>query len=721
MQHHGGVPVPCGVLVVVACVLEVDVGGHGECSPGGFVLGQAAGQQGVEVGVGFVPCTGGLVQFVGHVIADGLLGAVVSPLAVAVVVIHIAACLRIHSILIADLEAENVFVEVVVKGGGVHLNSVVSGIGVVGHRRTGTAQLLQSLGIIFQQFTYAVILGAIGFPVVVQNVVVVGLITLGRHILLQSILDILVHQGTAGVGKGTIVIILFNILAVLGLFVGKGGSVFVFVQNSLSIFGGLNIALAEAAVVMIAGFHIIPTAEQFHLGTSRHIRSGRLSGQLSFRIKELVLIMVAAVLLQCSIHQVLHAAGRSVFIVLQLKVRIASIFLRQLLPIKALNSGISLAGLVRGGNSQAVVLVHISMLGAVGQGNIKHGRATRLVVEGNTLSNRTGFLIVVDIERVRCTVKINGLFAGLAVLCVPQGVIHPLGTRISLKPLVELLLAVFLHDFLHLAQFDGLVALGIFLDIEGDLEVAGVLVIGNGVVQIFLRLLLGLLFGLFLRGLLRAGTFLALFLSIAGVSIAGAGGLLAGIALIFGFVLVLALDVVLVVLGGAGQGLNGVGLLRALNGGFVVRRGIVTVALAVGGLVGVVTGGSDRLFFGLSVIRRGVGVRIAVGQRDNSHLQAGVIRVGQGFGCGGTAHANRAAEHRKGQGHRNDLLLLGLFSHNRPPHFTRDCVPRTIFQKPTAQNGRPLGSPYNFILYTFSKNFKGVIARKKACTEISAD
>jgi len=630
---------------------------------------------------------------------------------VAVVVVNIAACLRIHSILIADLEAENVFVEVVVKGGGVHLNGVVSGIGVVGHRRTGTAQLLQSLGIVFQQVTYAVILGAIGFPVVVQNVVVVGLITLGRHILLQSILDILVHQGTAGVGKGTIVIILFNILAVLGLFVGKGGSVFVFVQNSLSIFGGLNIALAEAAVVMIAGFHIIPTAEQFHLGTSRHIRSGRLSGQLSFRIKELVLIMVAAVLLQCSIHQVLHAAGRSVFIVLQLKVRIASIFLRQLLPIKALNSGISLAGLVRGGNSQAVVLVHISMLGAVGQGNIKHGRATRLVVEGNTLSNRTGFLIVVDIERVRCTVKINGLFAGLAVLCVPQGVIHPLGTRISLKPLVELLLAVFIHDLLHLAQLNGLVTLSVLFDVEGDLEVAGVRVIGTAAVGV---ILFGGLFGLFLRGLLRAGTFLALFLRVAGVSIAGAGGLLAGIALIFGVVLVLALDVVLVILGGAGQGLDGLGLLRALDGGFVVRRGIVTVALAVGGLVGVVTGGSDRLFFGLSVIRRGVGVRIAVGQRDNGHLQAGVIRVGQGFGCGGTAHANRAAEHRKGQRHRNDLLFSWTFSHNRPPHFTRDCVPRTTFQKSPAQNRRPLGSPYNPILYTFSKNFKGANCTKKS-------
>jgi len=145
--------------------------------------------------------------------------------------------------------------------------------------------------------------------------------------------------------------------------------------------------------------------------------------------------------------------------------------------------------------------------------------------------------------------------------------------------------------------------------------VTGVRVIDTAVIGV---ILFGGLFGLFLRGLLRAGTFLALFLRVAGVSIAGAGGLLAGIALflsiagaggllagialIFGVVLVLALDVVLVVLGGAGQGLYGLGLLRALDGGFVVRRGIVTVALAVGGLVGVVTGGSDRLFFGLSVI-----------------------------------------------------------------------------------------------------------------------
>ena len=234
----------------------------------------------------------------------------------------------------------------------------------------------------------------------------------------------------------------------------------------------------------------------------------------------------------------------------------------------------------------------------------------------------------------------------------------------------------------------------------------GVRVIGTAAVGV---ILFGGLFGLFLRGLLRAGTFLALFLRVAGV-----GGLLAGIALIFGVVLVLALDVVLVVLGGAGQGLYRVGLLRTLDGGFVVRRGIVTVALAVGGLVGVVTGGSDRLFFGLSVIRRGVGVRIAVSQRDNGHPQAGVIRVGQGFGCGGTAHANRAAEHRKGQRHRNDLLLLGLFSHNRHPHFTRYCVSRTTFQKPTAHNRRPLGSPYNPILYTFSKNFKGANCTKKS-------
>ena len=274
------------------------------------------------------------------------------------------------------------------------------------------------------------------------------------------------------------------------------------------------------------------------------------------------------------------------------------------------------------------------MLGAVGQGNIKHGRATGLVVESNTLADRIRFLIVVDIERVRCTVKINGLFAGLAVLCVPPGVIHPLGTRISLKPLVELLLAVFIHDLLHLAQLNGLVTLSVLFDVEGDLEVAGVRVIGTAAVGVILfgglfGLFLGLLFGLFLRGLLRAGTFLALFLRVAGVSIAGAGGLLAGLALIFGVVLVLALDVVLVVLGGAGQGLYGLGLLRALDGGFVVRRGIVTVALAVGGLVGVVTGGSDRLFFGLGVICRGggVGVRIAAGQRDNGHLQIRAISI----------------------------------------------------------------------------------------------
>ena len=140
----------------------------------------------------------------------------------AVVVVNIAACLRIHSILIADLEAENVFVEVIIEGGGVHLNSVVSGGGVVWHTPSGMVQISQSIGIVFQQFTYTVILGAIGFFVVVQNVVVVGLIILFCHIGLQCLLDILGRQSTAGVGKGANVVVLFNLLAVLGLFEGKG-------------------------------------------------------------------------------------------------------------------------------------------------------------------------------------------------------------------------------------------------------------------------------------------------------------------------------------------------------------------------------------------------------------------------------------------------------------------------------------------------------------------
>ena len=365
------------------------------------------------------------------------------------------------------------------------------------------------------------------------------------------------------------------------------------------------------------------------------------------------------------------------------------------------------------------------MLGAVGQGDVKNRGAAGFLIKAHGAGG----------QRIDVSNTIMGVLHGF--------VAPHLGffQRCFAFVRVKIAFAVLAHHFLHLAQLNGLVALGIGLDVEGHLEMTGLLVIGKGVIQIFLRLLLGLLLGLFLRGLrglfgllgglLRAGTFLALFLRVAGVRIAGAGGLLAGIALIFGVVLVLALDVVLVVLGGAGQGLYGLGLLRALDGGLVVGRGVVVAfALAVGGLVGVVAGGSDRLVLlgrGLLLLRRGLalggrgGGFGIVSQRDDGHLQAGVIRVGQGFGCGGTAHANRAAEHRKGQRHRNDLLLLGLFSHNRPPHFTRDCVPRTTFQKPTAQNRRPLGSPYNSILYTFSKNFKGVIARKKACAEISAD
>ena len=511
-------------------------------------------------------------------------------------------------------------------------------------------------------------------------------------------------------GKGANVIVLFNLLAVFGLFVGKGGSVFVVDQNGLSILSGLNITLAEAAVVMIAGFYIIFTVDQFHLGTSRHIGSSDLSGQVALRIKELVLILIVAVFLQRSIHQILHAAGRSVFIVLQLKVRIASIFLRQLLSVKAGDASFVGIAHVRGGNGQAAFLVHISVLGTVGQRHIKRRDAAGLFV----MACFAGAGIVNELRAVR-----EGAGERHPVVKI---VIVLLFGFIGLQVLFHGLLAVGVDDLLHLAQLNGLVALSVLFDVEGDLEMTALRVIGTAVIGV---ILFGGLFALFLRGLLRAGTFLALFLSVAGVRIAGAGGLLAGIALIFGVVLVLALDVVLVVLGGAGQGLDGVGLLRALNGGFIVRRGVVVAfALAVGGLVGVVAGGSGRLVLlgrGLLLLRRGLalggrgrGLVIIVSQRNDGHLQAGAIRVGQGFGCGGTAHANRAAEHRKGQRHRNDLLLLGLFSHNRPPHFTRDCVPRTTFQKPIAQNRRPLGSPYNPILYTFSKKFKGVNCTKKS-------
>ena len=648
----------------------------------------------------------------------------------AVVVVNIAACLRIHSILIADLEAENVFVEVVVKGGGVHLNGVVSGRGVVRHTLSGTAQLPQSVGIVFQQFTYAVILGAISFPVVVQNVVVVSSVTLFFHVRLQCLPDIRGHQSIAGVVLATKDIISCNLLAVGDFFIGTGGGVLVFVQNDLSIVGGLNIILAEAAVVMIAGSYIILTVDQFHLGTGRHIGSRRLSGQVALRIKVLRQPTIFAVFLQCSIHQILHAAGRSVFIVLQLKVRIASIFLRQLLSVKAGDASFVGIAHVRGGNSQAVVLVHISMLGAVGQGDVKNRGAAGFLIKAHGAGG----------QRIDVSNTIMGVLHGF--------VAPHLGffQRCFAFVRVKIAFAVLAHHFLHLAQLNGLVALGVLFDVEGDLEVAGVRVIGTAVVGVILgRLLRGLfrgllgrflrvfrgLFGLFLRGPLRAGTFLALFLR---VRIAGAGGLLAGLALIFGVVLVLALDVVPVVLGGAGQGLDGLGLLRALNGGFVVRRCVVVavgVTVTIGGLVGVVAGGSGRLVVlgrGLLLLRRGLalggrgGGFGIVNQRDNGHLQAGAISIRGGVGsCSGTAHANRAAEHRKGQRHRNDLLLLGLFSHNRPPHFTRDCVPRTTFQKPIVQNRRPLGSPYNPILYTFSKNFKGVIARKKACAEISAD
>ena len=67
----------------------------------------------------------------------------------------------------------------------------------------------------------------------------------------------------------------------------------------------------------------------------------------------------------------------------------------------------------------------------------------------------------------------------------------------SASHLSNCIFAILLNDFLHLAQLNGLVALGIFLDVEGDLEVTGVRVIGTAAVGV---ILFGGLFGLFLRG-----------------------------------------------------------------------------------------------------------------------------------------------------------------------------------------------------------------------------
>lgn len=431
-----------------------------------------------------------------------------------------------------------------------------------------------------------------------------------------------------------------------------------------------------------------------------------MSGQVALRIKVLRQPTIFAVFLQRSIHQILHAAGRSVFIVLQLKVRIASIFLRQLLSVKAGDASFVGIAHVRGGNSQAVVLVHISVLGTVGQRHIKRRDAAGLFV----MACFAGAGIVNELRAVR-----EGAGERHPVVKI---VIVLLFGFIGLQVLFHGLLAVGVDDFLHLAQLNGLVALGVLFDVEGDLEMTALRVIGTAVIGV---ILFGGLFGLFLRGLLRAGTFLALFLRVAGVSIAGAGGLLAGIALIFGVVLVLALDVVLVVLGGAGQGLDGVGLLRALNGGFVVRRGIVTVALAVGGLVGVVTGGSDRLFFGLSVIRR--------------------VSVSALLSASGTTVTRRPESSVSGRASAAEAphMPTELLSTERASVIATICFfldffliiviltsLETVF---LAQLFRNLQHKIDarwavlIILYyiRFPKISRGQIARKKACTEISAD
>ena len=192
MQHHGSVPVPCGVLVVVACVLEVDVGGHGECSPGGFVLGQAAGQQGIEVAVGLCPCTGGLVQFAGHVIADGFLSAVGSPLAVAVVVVNITASLGIDLFRVTHLEAQDVLVEVIIEGGGVHGAGCIAQraigilVAVAGHCSAGVEQGSLCILVVPQQLFHAIVLCAIGLLVVVEDVIIVRSVAIGFHILFNS-------------------------------------------------------------------------------------------------------------------------------------------------------------------------------------------------------------------------------------------------------------------------------------------------------------------------------------------------------------------------------------------------------------------------------------------------------------------------------------------------------------------------------------------------------
>lgn len=135
---------------------------HGECSPGGFILAHAVGQQGIEVAVGLCPCTGGLVQFAGHVIADGFLSAVGSPLAVAVVVVNITASLGIDLLRVTHLEAQDVLVEVVIDLAGGNRENLVGILRVKFVQIfAGFGQFSSSFRIVLKQFIQSGIIGVI--------------------------------------------------------------------------------------------------------------------------------------------------------------------------------------------------------------------------------------------------------------------------------------------------------------------------------------------------------------------------------------------------------------------------------------------------------------------------------------------------------------------------------------------------------------------------------
>ena len=493
LEHHGCVPTPSGVLIIVVCAGAIDVGCHGKGGPGGFIFAHAGFQQLVEVSICFGPLAGP-VQLVGHVLTNGLGTVTVgSPLAMAVAVVNVAGGVAFHILGVADLEAENIVIEIIVLTTGTDKNGVESLI--LGGFAALAGQFLDSIGVLFQQFldrSIRLFTRTKLAIVIFQNLIGQRSIIL-LEILIQSILNFAracldsinitaAHIGGIIGGFGICSAIILK--CIVGFAAGRNRFHDV-IARILGLF--LDLCGVEFSIIAIVCFRvqIIIFADFVNRGADRNILAGELLRMRSGQIAVLVnaILPRGAGVLQCFINDVFqNAVDVRIFTVFRRKITFA-VLLRQLLTIKTGDTGFIFVAHIRCRNSKTVVFVNVSMLGTVGKRNIKDGGTAGFCIQ----TSGAGFNII-DVFDAVIEFMADGGFA------IIFGIIQSIVSVFRLEPLFKFLLAVGVDGFQNFAQLQSLVTFGVFLDVERDFKMTGLFVNNNAVIQIVFRRLFGLRF-----------------------------------------------------------------------------------------------------------------------------------------------------------------------------------------------------------------------------------